>query len=196
MMYFNGTFLRHDSVLIGNANFNASLCEFVRVCASASEFTLLQMRSAANSQMLKKCELVLSLVILQPYIPRLHEIQISRHDESPVIIASYDELVNIIDVSSFHHDLNPSAINPSFPLLFHESPEHSSKSFHSIFEPEPCHPIKLKCKANNKHDILEKLLQFKAKNQKKKASQVRIKKTILNNVKLLHKTSKINVVNS
>ena len=45
-------------MLIGNANFNAS---FVRVCASASEFALLPMRSEANSQMLKKCELVLSL---------------------------------------------------------------------------------------------------------------------------------------
>ena len=58
MMCFNATFIRQDSMLIGNANFNAS---FVRVCASASEFALLPMRSEANSQMPKKCELVLSL---------------------------------------------------------------------------------------------------------------------------------------
>ena len=45
MMCFNGTFLRHDSVLIANANFYAS---FVRVCASLCECE--RVRTATNAK--------------------------------------------------------------------------------------------------------------------------------------------------
>ena len=61
MMYFNGTFLRQDSVLIGNANSNAS---FVRVCASLCECE--RVRTATNA---KRSELANAQKMRARHIP-------------------------------------------------------------------------------------------------------------------------------